>query len=566
MKTKQEIAKFIKEKVELLSSAPDAWTGSYLSLEGNYADAWAVVVLWTQGWGDEKRDDAIQDPKHLDWALEARVAKMKPHNGVDDWLMFTQENGDVVDGIGLEPDDDYTHIAEFLLDQYEYIKEQESLEESFEKEKEWAFIFNVSDIENIDNPRFNTSAISAEGNRWSMFSLATTEEQAINDLKVHLSEVYGIPEESIEVTNVALQESVKESDEKNWGVMQDVEQKVYKNNPSLKLGFIVTGLTKEEAEKQAKEKNTEKLNSKGIFYHAEEVKDQPVLKEFRDVSSILKTSKALKESQESEDDQLPTEFEVSLAELGVDGADEDAFIVDYISDWLSEETGFLHYSFHYDIVGDTVYITDVLWDLSESIKEINKSSLNEGAANFGRSSIINLCSPLYRYNDFDWYVEELKAEDPEITEEEISDRIYNLITAYTDDAYEVVKKNVKDNDVEDIIEVEPGYHEGFYIKFKFKNAGGLVDEISYYDEYREDVTDTLNKKIEGMIKALTDSAETGDLVEYSVAYAFSNGETGYNTEANFEKVSENIKTAFEKLKTEGLEIIKSSSNFHDSDD
>ena len=58
-----------------------------------------------------------------------------------------------------------------------------------------------------------------------MFSLATTEEQAINDLKVHLSEVYGIPEESIEVTNVALQESVKESDEKNWGVMQDVEQK-----------------------------------------------------------------------------------------------------------------------------------------------------------------------------------------------------------------------------------------------------------------------------------------------------------------------------------------------------
>ena len=69
-----------------------------------------------------------------------------------------------------------------------------------------------------------------------------------------------------------------------------------------------------------------------------------------------------------------------------------------------------------------------------------------------------------------------------------------------------------------------------------------------------------------MIKALTDSAETGDLVEYSVAYAFSNGETGYNTEANFEKVSENIKTAFEKLKTEGLEIIKSSSNFHDSDD
>ena len=59
---------------------------------------------------------------------------MKPHNGVDDWLMFTQENGDVEMVLVLNQMMT-THIAEFLLDQYEYIKEQESLEESFEKEK-----------------------------------------------------------------------------------------------------------------------------------------------------------------------------------------------------------------------------------------------------------------------------------------------------------------------------------------------------------------------------------------------------------------------------------------------
>lgn len=76
-----------------------------------------------------------------------------------------------------------------------------------------------------------------------------------------------IPEEPME-------ESLKEeAEDKDWGVKQEVEHYVYKNNPQLLIGFTEKGLTQEAAEKKAKEMNTEKLNKAGVFYKAAKVEE-----------------------------------------------------------------------------------------------------------------------------------------------------------------------------------------------------------------------------------------------------------------------------------------------------
>lgn len=70
-----------------------------------------------------------------------------------------------------------------------------------------------------------------------------------------------------------------ENPEKNWGVRQDVEYKVFKSRPELVLGFVIKDLTKEEAEKKAKEMNTEQLNKSGIFYRVAEMEEKKDMKE-----------------------------------------------------------------------------------------------------------------------------------------------------------------------------------------------------------------------------------------------------------------------------------------------
>ena len=577
MKTVKEIAKFIKEKVEFLKENPE-FGGSYMSLEGPYEGAWAVVVRWSAGWGFEDRDDAIQSPLDKDYALEACIAKIASNDMIEDWDMFSDAEGNIVDGTGIEPTDKakdgYKHVAEFLLEQYEQIQEAEnSVNESktleeFE-EKEWGIIFNVADIEDdVVNSAFYTSGIGNEENHITISLIATTEEEAEEEFKDYLLDTYGIPKRNVEITNIALQESLKEESQ-NWGVMQDVEQKVYKNNPSLKLGFVVTGLTKEEAEKQAKEKNTEKLNAKGIFYRAAEVKEgDKKLKEFMDRSLPLK--KVIKEEEHREEDDfgLPGEITIELTdlisaeEIAEEEYVEDLAIGDIISDYLSDEYGFVHFGFDYDIQGDNVLVTNIKWDTSESIRDIKRqSSLTEGAPNFGRSDIINLCSNYYRVDDFDDYANDLREEDPEISDDEIRERAYELITDYYNDEADQIKQRLKDNDVEDICYIEQGYHEGFQIEFKFDNAQELIWEISYYKDHVDDVKDTLNKKIDGMIKALTESVEEGQLNEFSVAYQFSNGEAGYTLEKDYEKVVTEIKEVFEKLRTEALAVIDADPDF-----
>lgn len=93
---------------------------------------------------------------------------------------------------------------------------------------------------------------------------ATAEEKPKEKGKKKEKMVTLMPEEEVK-------ESLKESNEKNWGVYQSVDYYKYKHNPGLKIGFVVTGLAKEEAEKKAKEMNTEANHKNGLYYRAAEV-------------------------------------------------------------------------------------------------------------------------------------------------------------------------------------------------------------------------------------------------------------------------------------------------------
>lgn len=71
-----------------------------------------------------------------------------------------------------------------------------------------------------------------------------------------------IPEEEEEVKESLTEES------KTWGVYQTVEAKRYKQDPTLTIGFIIKGLTKEEAEQMAKDKNTPETIAFGVTFEA----------------------------------------------------------------------------------------------------------------------------------------------------------------------------------------------------------------------------------------------------------------------------------------------------------
>lgn len=262
--------------------------------------------------------------------------------------------------------------------------------------------------------------------------------------------------------------------------------------------------------------------------------------------------KSLKE--EIVEPELPTEVVID-GELLVDDIDDigEAYLDEVISDWLSDNYGFVHFGFDYDVVGTDVHVFNILWDTSDEYSLEESVKLNEGTANFGTNDIINLCSPAYRYEDFEDYIEELKEEEPEITEEEIEERVYDVISIYTDEDYRNAESILKE--VEDYIELEPGYYEGFYLKFKFDDGAELAENWIYYTD-KEDATELLKETVEKMRKALKDCVISHVLVSFKVAFRLSNGETGYTIDTEKDKTLKEIDVAMDKLLEEGLKAIE----------
>jgi hypothetical protein len=111
-----KIAKFVKESVEWLQKEQQGCCTYKLD------DHLAVCVGWSDGYGEEERDDVIQAKNDPNWGINAGI-KVWTSDSMRtdyDWINFPYyENGDVLDmGFSIAPNDNYELVAKSLLDMY----------------------------------------------------------------------------------------------------------------------------------------------------------------------------------------------------------------------------------------------------------------------------------------------------------------------------------------------------------------------------------------------------------------------------------------------------------------
>ena len=117
-KSVKDLAKWLEEEVEFLKENQD-YVGGWLQL-GN---GLAAVVLWSPGWGKEKRDDCIQATDNPDYALCAGIKIYNPHDTPDGWLMLSDKEGNIVtEESVIAPNEDYEAEAKRLLDDFAIVE------------------------------------------------------------------------------------------------------------------------------------------------------------------------------------------------------------------------------------------------------------------------------------------------------------------------------------------------------------------------------------------------------------------------------------------------------------
>lgn len=117
----EKIAKFVKESVEWLIEEQQGCCTYKLD------DHLAVCVGWSEGYGDEKREDVIQAKDSFDWGINVGIKVWtSDYMQTDfDWLNFPyEENGDVWDmSLSVEPNDNYEELAKSILELYDEVKD-----------------------------------------------------------------------------------------------------------------------------------------------------------------------------------------------------------------------------------------------------------------------------------------------------------------------------------------------------------------------------------------------------------------------------------------------------------
>ena len=118
---KKEIAKFIKKSVEYLIAAQQGCCRYLLD------DHLAIYVGWSDGYGDENRDDVIQAKDNLTWGINVGIkVHTSDYMQTDyDWLNFPYyENGEVLDmGLSVAPNANYDVLADDMLRWYDEVKD-----------------------------------------------------------------------------------------------------------------------------------------------------------------------------------------------------------------------------------------------------------------------------------------------------------------------------------------------------------------------------------------------------------------------------------------------------------
>ena len=131
---KNEIAKWIEESVQWLIAEKQGCCRYQLD------EHLAIFVGWSAGYGDEKRNDVIQDENALDWGINAGIKVWtSDYMQTDyDWLNFPYyESGDVIDmELSVAPNENYGQLAKCLIKMYEDVKDLELADDGLILEEE----------------------------------------------------------------------------------------------------------------------------------------------------------------------------------------------------------------------------------------------------------------------------------------------------------------------------------------------------------------------------------------------------------------------------------------------
>ena len=117
----KEIAKFLKKSVKWLKKEQCGCCRYILD------DHLAIFVGWSEGYGNEKRDDVIQAKDNLYYGINAGI---KVWTSDDMWTDFDflnfpyYDDGDVLDmSLGVDPKENYNLLARLLLVWYDEVKD-----------------------------------------------------------------------------------------------------------------------------------------------------------------------------------------------------------------------------------------------------------------------------------------------------------------------------------------------------------------------------------------------------------------------------------------------------------
>ena len=124
---KNEITKFIKESVEWLIKEQCGCCCYKLD------EHLAILVGWSEGYGEEKRNYLIQAKDSLDFAINVGIKVWTSDDLLTDfdWVNFPYyENGDVLDmSLSVVPNESYDKLTDILLEWYDEIKDLDITDE-----------------------------------------------------------------------------------------------------------------------------------------------------------------------------------------------------------------------------------------------------------------------------------------------------------------------------------------------------------------------------------------------------------------------------------------------------
>ena len=114
-KNVDDLEEFLKSSVEDLQKTEYTCCRYYLG------DEIAIFVGWSNGFGDDLRDDVIQDPKNPNWAICVGIFKDVYYWCDFDWLEMPiiKNNNDCWDTIeSISPNENFRNLAIYILKNY----------------------------------------------------------------------------------------------------------------------------------------------------------------------------------------------------------------------------------------------------------------------------------------------------------------------------------------------------------------------------------------------------------------------------------------------------------------